>query len=121
MRHHQNLALGTLLGLCVISGLAFMSLQIAHLPFLTTHHISPLLVAVLLGLLGSFIYPKIAQWIHYGVHFSAKKLLRLGIILYGFNVTINDILHYGYTPYSSLWSWSWGCFCLGCGWGARWG
>ncbi|CRF52720.1 YeiH family protein [Helicobacter ailurogastricus] len=98
MRHHQNLALGTLLGLCVISGLAFMSLQIAHLPFLTTHHISPLLVAVLLGLLGSFIYPKIAQWIHYGVHFSAKKLLRLGIILYGFNVTINDILHYGYTP-----------------------
>ncbi|CRF45706.1 YeiH family protein [Helicobacter heilmannii] len=98
MQHHKNTSLGIILGLCVIGVLAFVSLKIAHLPFLTAHHISPLLVAVLLGLVGSFFYPKIAYWTHHGVHFSAKKLLRLGIILYGFNVTINDILHYGYVP-----------------------
>ncbi|MCH3703492.1 YeiH family protein, partial [Campylobacter lari] len=30
-----------------------------------------------------------------GVHFSAKKLLRLGIILYGFNITLTELLSVG--------------------------
>ncbi|WP_120946314.1 YeiH family protein [Helicobacter labacensis] len=86
------------LGLVLVGGLSVLALYGAHFPLLARYHISPLLVGVLLGLALSFIYPRIAHATHAGVHFSAKKLLRLGIILYGFNVTTHDILHYGYTP-----------------------
>ncbi|WP_121022360.1 YeiH family protein [Helicobacter vulpis] len=86
------------LGLVLVGGLSILALYGARFPFLVHNHISPLLVGVLLGLGFSFVYPKIAHATHAGVHFSAKKLLRLGIVLYGFNVTTHDILHYGYAP-----------------------
>ncbi|TSA80109.1 YeiH family protein [Helicobacter mehlei] len=86
------------LGLIFVAGLSALALYGAHFPVLAQHHISPLLVGVLLGFGFSFVYPKIATTTQAGVHFSAKKLLRLGIILYGFNVTLHDILHYGYMP-----------------------
>lgn len=85
-------------GLMVVGVISVLSLYVASFAFLVNNHISPLLVGVLLGLGASFFYPKIARFVHVGVHFSAKKLLRLGIILYGFNVTMGDILHYGYAP-----------------------
>jgi uncharacterized integral membrane protein (TIGR00698 family) len=53
---------------------------------------SALTMAIMLGiLLGNTLYPRIASRCADGVGFSKQSLLRLGIILYGFRLTFQDI------------------------------
>ncbi|WP_043902817.1 YeiH family protein [Helicobacter cetorum] len=86
------------LGLGVVGIIVALALYIAQFAFFKNNHISALLVGVLLGLLGSFIYPKYSHHLNSGVQLSAKKLLRLGVVLYGFKVSITEILSYGFSP-----------------------
>ncbi|AFI05257.1 YeiH family protein [Helicobacter cetorum] len=86
------------LGLLIVGVITALALYIAQFSFLKTNHISALLIGVLLGLIGSFIYPKYSHHMNNGVQLSAKKLLRLGVILYGFKVSVTEILSYGFSP-----------------------
>ncbi len=55
--------------------------------------ISPLIIAVILGALLANFAPKTAQNIKKSgiISVATKQILRLGIILYGFKITLNDI------------------------------
>ncbi len=87
----KNLANGLILVLLV----SLASYYIASLSFVSRYHISPLIIGVIFGALASFLYQHTKSACEMGVTLSAKKLLRLGIILYGFNITLANIASIG--------------------------
>lgn len=60
-------------------------------------HVSPLLWATILGMgYGNLVYtPKAKQSLSTGIKFTKARLLRLGIILYGFKITLQQIAGIG--------------------------
>lgn len=58
-------------------------------------HLAATAFAILIGAFLSPIFFKYQHSFQAGVHFSAKKLLRLGIIFYGFNVTLTELAGVG--------------------------
>ena len=53
--------------------------------------------AIVLGIaLGNTVFPRLAPFSATGVDFAKARLLRLGIILYGFHITFQDIAHIGW-------------------------
>ncbi|MES2052409.1 YeiH family protein [Polaromonas sp.] len=79
-------------GLILVGALAFAAIELANTPWLKTHSIGALTLAILLGIVvGNTIYPRFAVQTAHGVTFSKQKLLRLGIILYGLHLTFQDI------------------------------
>lgn len=79
-------------GLVLVGALAFAAIELANTPWLKTHSIGALTLAILLGIVvGNTIYPRFALQTAHGVTFSKQKLLRLGIILYGLHLTFQDI------------------------------
>nr|WP_317403986.1 putative sulfate exporter family transporter [uncultured Helicobacter sp.] len=63
-----------------------------------TPFLSPLIIGILLGSILSPFYPKLNVTYHLqkGMDFSAKKLLRLGIVLYGSFITLNELVALGF-------------------------
>ncbi|PAF54348.1 hypothetical protein BKH42_00060 [Helicobacter sp. 13S00482-2] len=82
-------------GLVLVGAISFASLYFANIDLLKAIHFSPLLIGVIIGAFASSIFRRTRKSVEYGVNFSAKKLLRFGIILYGFNVTLTEILSVG--------------------------
>lgn len=82
-------------GLVFVGIISFGALYFANIEWIKTIHLSPLLIGVILGVLSSSIFRQSSHFIDKGVNFSAKKLLRAGIILYGFNVTLTQIAGVG--------------------------
>lgn len=84
------------------SGIFFVALfavtaqHIASFPFFSQLGISPLIIGILMGTLyGNTLRSELpAPWVS-GIVFSTKTLLRLGIVLYGFRVTLQDIFTVG--------------------------
>lgn len=60
-----------------------------------TTHLAATAFAIIIGVLLSPWFFKYQHHFQAGVHFSAKKLLRLGIVLYGFNITLTELLSVG--------------------------
>jgi len=80
--------------LCLV--LAVSSIQLGHLDWFTAHGVSALTIAIILGIaIGNTYYPQVACAIDSGVAFSKQTLLRVGIVLYGFRLTLQDISHVG--------------------------
>ncbi len=70
--------------------------QVAKTELAKEYRLSPLTLAILLGILiGNSFYLKIAVNIASGIHFAKQTLLRLGIVLYGFRLTLQDIGNVG--------------------------
>ncbi|MGN6701736.1 MAG: YeiH family protein, partial [Burkholderiaceae bacterium] len=66
--------------------------------WLQSHGLSPLTVAILIGIVvGNTFYPRLAPACAPGVLASKQSLLRLGVVLYGFQLTFQDIGHVGAT------------------------
>lgn len=83
------------LALCAVLGL--LSVGLAGVPVLQAHGISPLTVAIVIGMLvGNTFYARIAPWAGGGVVISRQTILRLGVVLYGFRLTLQDIVHVGW-------------------------
>ncbi|MDE6978254.1 MAG: putative sulfate exporter family transporter [Helicobacter sp.] len=86
-------------GIALVLLLSILSLLALQFSFIQKLHISPLIIGVLLGIALSFVVAKTATKPHLacekGIHFSAKTLLRLGIVLYGFNVSLADMQSVG--------------------------
>ena len=81
-------------GLVFVAALAGLATWTAQLPFLQALRMSPLIVGILLGVvLGNGVRLP-AGWGD-GITFSAKKILRLAIILYGFRITFSEIAAVG--------------------------
>lgn len=59
-------------------------------------HLSTTALAILIGILFSPIFFKYREVFQCGISFSSKKLLRLAIVLYGFNVSLSELAHVGF-------------------------
>lgn len=92
----KDLARQTLPGLVFLLLLACAVTLLSHLPALQALHISPLILGVLLGmLLAASLRPRFpASW-DGGFKFASKQLLRTGIVLYGFRLTLGAVMLVG--------------------------
>ncbi|WP_202635953.1 YeiH family protein [Rugosibacter aromaticivorans] len=83
-------------GLALSGSLAALSIELGKLNWLQANGISVLTLAILLGMVvGNTVFPRIAMASAAGVTFSQQNLLRLGIVLYGFRLTFQDIAYVG--------------------------
>lgn len=84
---------GRLLPGLLLSGMiAWGAIQLGKLEWMQSHGMSALTLAIMLGIvLGNSVYGRLAPACGAGVTFSKQTLLRLGIILYGFRLTFQDI------------------------------
>ena len=83
-------------GLALSGSLAALAIELGKQNWLQTNGISVLTLAIMLGMVvGNTVFPQIALASAAGVTFSKQNLLRLGIVLYGFRLTFQDIAHVG--------------------------
>ncbi|WP_104722202.1 YeiH family protein [Helicobacter mesocricetorum] len=83
-------------GLLLIGVIVALSTYLSSIPAIhNTTHLAPTAIAILIGVCLSSLFFKYQQIFADGVHFSAKKLLKLGIILYGFFITFNELRNVG--------------------------
>ncbi len=84
---------GRLLPGLLLSGMiAYGAIQLGKLEWMQSHGMSALTLAIMLGIvLGNSVCGRLAPACGAGVTFSKQTLLRLGIILYGFRLTFQDI------------------------------
>lgn len=75
---------------------AIAAKYLSEFPLLKEMGISPLIVGIVLGMVyGNTLRQSLpAQWVP-GIVFSTKTLLKLGVILYGFRLTFQDIFAVG--------------------------
>jgi len=79
-------------GVILTAVIACISYYLAGLGFFSRLGLGALTLAIILGMvLGNSFFSKIAAQTGSGVDFAKNKLLRLGIILYGFGVTAQEI------------------------------
>jgi uncharacterized integral membrane protein (TIGR00698 family) len=85
-------------GLALSAALTVVAIQAAATDWAQGHGLSALNIAILLGMLvGNTLYPRIGAPCGPGVALSRQALLRLGVILYGFRLTVQDVGHVGMT------------------------
>ena len=85
-------------GLALTILLAAAAIALGNIGWLQDHGFSALTVAIVLGMLvGNTVYPRIAAGSGAGVAFSKQNLLRLGVVLYGLRLTLQDIGHVGWS------------------------
>lgn len=83
-------------GVIFVGLFAYLSTDIAQLSLMKKCGISSLIIAILLGILyGNTLHHRFPKALLPGILFSAKKLLRLAIILYGFRISFQDIISVG--------------------------
>lgn len=83
-------------GLVLAGTIAAAGMAIAELPRVQGWGLSALTLAIVLGIaLGNTVFPAIAAHTVAGVDFAKSTLLRLGIVLYGFRITFQDIASVG--------------------------
>lgn len=85
-----------------INGVLFVGLmaaavvQLAGIPFIKTLGFSPLVIGIVCGMLyGNFLRGTMpAEW-GVGVHFTARRMLRVAVAFYGLNISIQQIIEVG--------------------------
>lgn len=92
-------ALGNLLpGLVLAGAITAVAMWAGNIAWVENLGFGALTLAIIFGIiLGNTIYPSIEAPCAVGVHISKQKLLRLGIILYGFRLTFQQIADVGMT------------------------
>ena len=88
--------LNSVKGFAVIAVMALMAWYIAGLEAVKTLSFSSLIVGILLGMVyANTLRSKQPKEWDSGVRFCSKRMLRLGIILYGFRLTFQDVVAVG--------------------------
>ncbi|MFY9346610.1 MAG: putative sulfate exporter family transporter, partial [Orrella sp.] len=83
-------------GVFFVGLLALAVVQLAQIPAIKSFGISPLVIGIVCGMLyGNFFKGAMpADW-GVGVHFTARKLLRVAVALYGLNISVQQIVEVG--------------------------
>ncbi|WP_459190315.1 YeiH family protein [Parabacteroides sp. APC149_11_2_Y6] len=83
-------------GVLLIALFSCAAFYIGEMDFIKDLSLSPMIVGIVLGMLyaNSLRNNLPSTWVP-GIQFSSKQLLRLGIILYGFKLTFQDVLAVG--------------------------
>src|ERR1700691_3080699 len=86
----------TLNGILFVALFALSSIYLAEIPWIREIGISSLIIAIILGIVyGNTLRHQLPiEWTP-GIQFSAKQLLRVAIILYGFRITFQQIASVG--------------------------
>ncbi|REG85667.1 YeiH family protein [Marinomonas pollencensis] len=83
-------------GLVIVLIMSLASFQIASLDMVKHYQISSLVICILMGMvLGNLFQKRIPKSALPGIKFSQQKLLRLGIIFYGFFISFQQIVAVG--------------------------
>lgn len=86
----------TLKGIVFVALFSVAALEISELKALSTFAISPLIIGILIGLFYAMtVRSRFSNSWQLGILFSSKRLLRLGIVLYGFRLTFQEIADVG--------------------------
>ena len=86
----------TMNGILFVALFALSSMYAAEAPWLVEMGISSLIIAIVLGIFyGNTLRHQLPSAWSPGIQFTAKRILRLAIILYGFRVTFQEILSIG--------------------------
>jgi uncharacterized integral membrane protein (TIGR00698 family) len=84
------------IGLLLTGAIAVAAILLGKIAVIAAMGFGTLTLAIIIGiLLGNTVYPLMAKPCHEGVQFAKQRLLRLGIILYGFNLTFQQVLSVG--------------------------
>lgn len=79
-------------GLLLSAAIALAAMVLGKLPVFAANGMSALTLAILLGIvLGNSVYPRVALSSAAGVQCAKQNLLRLGIVLYGLRLTMQQI------------------------------
>ena len=83
-------------GVLLVALFSCAAFYIGGFAFFQRLSLSPMVIGIVLGMLyANSLRNRLPEtWVP-GIVFSSKKLLRLGIILYGFRLTFTDIAHVG--------------------------
>ena len=86
----------TLHGILLIVLFSFAAFYIAEIPFVKGLSFSPLIVGIILGMLyaNSLRNKRPETWVP-GIKFCTKQILRAGIVLYGFRLTLTQVAAVG--------------------------
>ncbi|EJN09724.1 YeiH family protein [Herbaspirillum sp. YR522] len=94
--HSFNPFLPFVPGLLLAAAVGWAAMQLGEIGWLQGHGLSALTIAIVMGIaIGNTAYPRLAPRCGEGVRLSKQTLLRAGIILYGFRLTLQDIAHVG--------------------------
>lgn len=79
-------------GLVLAASIAALAVVLAGLPALRDWGLGALTLAIAIGILvGNTVFPRIATHAAPGIDLARGRLLRLGIVLYGFRITFQQI------------------------------
>lgn len=86
----------TLHGILLIALFSFAAFYIAEIPFVRSLSFSPLIVGIILGMLyANSLRNRLPEtWVP-GIKFCTKQILRAGIVLYGFRLTLTQVVAVG--------------------------
>lgn len=86
----------TLHGILLIALFSFAAFYLADLPIMKQLSLSPLIIGIILGMLyANSLRNKLPEtWVP-GIKFCTKQLLRTGIVLYGFRLTLTQVAAVG--------------------------
>ncbi|EAH8149332.1 YeiH family protein [Campylobacter coli] len=96
LEHLKNMLISNFKGLALTAFIVVFAMYLSSVQSIKdTTHLAAAAFAIIIGALLSPWFFKYQHHLQAGVHFSAKKLLRLGIVLYGFNITLTELLSVG--------------------------
>lgn len=81
-------------GLIVVISLAVIATLIQHFPFMQSLHLNSMMIAIVLGIIVHHTGWIKESWFA-GIRYSYKKLLRLAIILLGFQLSFKQLIEIG--------------------------
>lgn len=86
----------TLHGILLIALFSFAAFYLAELPVMKHLSLSPLIIGIILGMLyANSLRNKLPEtWVP-GIKFCTKQILRAGIVLYGFRLTLTQVVAVG--------------------------
>ena len=83
-------------GLLLVGAIAWLGMWVSGLDYVRSFGFSALTVAIVIGMvLGNTVFPSIAPQTAAGVDFAKSRLLRTGIILFGFKLTFQEAASVG--------------------------
>ena len=87
---------GTISGIFFVAIFAAAATMVANIGFVKSLGISPLVIGIVMGIFyANTLHNKIPSEWDSGITFSAKKILRFAIVLYGFRITFQQIMEVG--------------------------
>ncbi|OXR49156.1 hypothetical protein PuT2_09000 [Pusillimonas sp. T2] len=85
-------------GLALTAILAISGVGLAQVAWANAMGLSGLTLAIILGMVvGNTVFPHMAKQVSAGVDFSKSTLLKVGIVLFGFKITIQEMIQVGWS------------------------